>query len=101
MSHQLSPVVYCNQRILTTAQVAQFLQTTEKHINDNYRNNKNRYVEGKHYFVLEGKELKQFKSDYPEIFGVVNRSPKLYLWTERGVLMHVKSVNTDILGGAR
>lgn len=98
MSNRLSPVVYCNQRILTTQQTAKFLETTDKHINDNYQNNKDRYTEGKHFFVLKGSELKKFLGLYPENFGEQNvgKIRILYLWTEKGVLMHVKSVNTDI-----
>lgn len=92
---QFQLVEHNNQRILTTAQIAAAYGTDAKHINDNFQNNKGRYTVGKHYYCLEGGELKQFKAHDPESFGVVNRINKLYLWTEKGALMHAKSLNTD------
>jgi len=91
----MKSVEHSNQRILTTAQLAEAYGTDAKHINDNVYNNKDRYVEGVDYFCLEGEDLQKFKIDNPEIFGVVNRINKLYLWTESGALMHAKSLNTD------
>lgn len=94
-SVSLVPTEHNNQRILTTPQLAEFYGTDEDHIHDNYRKNKDRYIEGKHFYRLEGDELRQFKSDYPEIFRSVNRAPVFYLWTEKGALQHAKSLNTD------
>ena len=82
-------------RVLTTAQLAESYGTDSKVIHDNFANNKKRYEEGKHFICLKGAELKEFKN-LPENFGVVDkRSPVLYLWTERGALLHAKSLNTD------
>lgn len=91
----LTPIEQCGQRVLTTAQLAEAYGTTTKTITDNFSNNKERYIEGKHYYRLKGDELRAFKN-YTENFGVVNkRTPCLYLWTERGTLLHAKSLNTD------
>lgn len=82
-------------RVLTTAQLAECYGADSKVIHDNFANNKKRYEEGKHFICLKGAELKEFKN-LPENFGVVDkRSPVLYLWTERGALLHAKSLNTD------
>lgn len=82
-------------RVLTTAQLAECYETDSKVIHDNFAYNKKRYEEGKHFICLKGAELKEFKN-LPENFGVVDkRSPVLYLWTERGALLHAKSLNTD------
>ena len=82
-------------RVLTTAQLAECYGTDSKVIHDNFAYNKKRYEEGKHFICLKGTELKEFKN-LPENFGVVDkRSPVLYLWTERGALLHAKSLNTD------
>lgn len=82
-------------RVLTTAQLAECYGTDSKVIHDNFANNKKRYEDGKHFICLKGAELKEFKN-LPENFGVVDkRSPVLYLWTERGALLHAKSLNTD------
>jgi hypothetical protein len=82
-------------RVLTTQQLAEKYETTDKKIRDNFSNNQDRYIEGKHYIKLEGEGLKQFKDD-TEIFGAVgNRTSSVYLWTEKGAFLHAKSLNTD------
>jgi len=94
----LTIVEHKGNRILTSSQTAEFLGTNAGLISDNFNRNKDRYTEGKHYFFLEGKELKDFLVLHSAICGSQNLSKirSLYLWTEKGVLMHVKSVNTDI-----
>ena len=85
---------YQNQRILTTAQLADSYETTGDVITKNFNRNIERYQEGKHFYCLEGEVLKQFKSTT----GQIDLSPnlnKLYLWTEKGCLHHAKSLGTD------
>ena len=90
----LIPVEYNSQRILTTFQLAEAYGTDTNNINVNFSRNKDRFTVGKHYFVLEGKELKQFKSDDLTNCKVVDRANKLYLWTKKGAFLHAKSLNT-------
>ncbi|WP_315074104.1 ORF6N domain-containing protein [uncultured Clostridium sp.] len=94
MNDKLIPIEYKGQRILTTELIAQSYEVEERKITDNFNNNKKRYIDGKHYFLLKGEELRFFKSNY-EIFGIAPNVNKLYLWTERGALLHAKSLNTD------
>lgn len=96
MAKQLQPIEYNNQRILTTQQIAEAYGTDTNNITVNFSRNKERYIEDKHYFYLEGETLKQFK-DYLTNCNVVigDRTPVLYLWTEKGAFMHAKSLNTD------
>lgn len=82
------------QRVLTTAQLAEAYGADTKQINDNFQNNESRYTLGKHYFVLQGEELKNFKAS-TEISGNLKYAPVLYLWTEKGAWLHAKSLNTD------
>ena len=79
------------QRVLTTAQLAESYGTDGKTISWNFCHNKQRYTEGKHYFVVTGDALRAIR-DFHELPKNVN---KLYLWTERGALLHAKSLNTD------
>lgn len=79
------------QRVLTTAQLAECYGTDSKIINRNFLNNKSRYVEQKHFIVVTGDQLKAIRKFY-DLHKNVN---KLYLWTERGALLHAKSLNTD------
>lgn len=90
----LIPIEQQNQRVLLTNQLAQQYETTSKVISNNFNNNKDRYQEGKHFYCLEGDALRQFKSDSSNL-GIAENLNKLYLWTEKGALLHAKSLNTD------
>ena len=92
--NNLVPIEFKNQRIMTTSVIAESYGTTEKVISNNFNNNKDKYKEGKHYFLLQGEELKQFKSKSLNL-GIAQNVNKLYLWTEKGALLHAKSLNTD------
>jgi len=93
--NDLTIIEYQNQRILTTAQLAENYETTSTVISNNFNNNKERYQEGKHYFVLEGELLKGFLQS--SNLGLQNESKirSFYLWTEKGCLHHAKSLGTD------
>lgn len=45
-------------RVLTTRQLTEWHKTEEWQIKQNFRNNKARFVLGKHYITLQGEELK-------------------------------------------
>ena len=81
-------------RVLTTAQLAECYGTDSKTIAHNYQRNKERYEEGKHYVCLKGEDLRAFKSEMTNCHFAKNLNV-LYLWTERGALLHAKSLNTD------
>ncbi len=91
------PVEYNKQRILTTEQLAKFYGVPPVRITQNFTANKPRFIEGKHFYRLTGEELKRFLSS--QIVNYDLRNPKeirsLYLWTEKGALMHAKILNTD------
>jgi hypothetical protein len=57
----LPVIAYQGVRVLTTDLLAQFYGATPKNILDNFANNEDRFVSGKHFFKLEGEELKEFK----------------------------------------
>ncbi len=78
-------------RVLTTKQIAEAYEVDSKTISYNFNHNKARYTEGKHYILLIGNELRAFR----EIHDLPASTPKLYLWTEKGALLHAKSLNTD------
>lgn len=83
-------------RVMTTEQLADAYGCESRNISDNFKNNEGRFLEGKHYFRLEGTELKSFKR-YSENIGLpVNKfSPVIYLWTKRGAARHSKMLGTD------
>ncbi|MCQ5203512.1 ORF6N domain-containing protein [Mordavella massiliensis] len=95
MQLQLMKVVEIKgQRVLTTEQIAKYYNVSPKIIQYNFSHNKQRYMEGKHFISLQGAELKQFKANF-EIQGNLKYARILSLWTERGALLHAKSLNTD------
>ncbi|HCT4329852.1 TPA: ORF6N domain-containing protein [Morganella morganii] len=88
-------VYYRDQKVITTESLAVGYGADAKNIQDNFSNNKDRFVEGKHYFKLEGAELHAFKN-CPDNFGSVNKHARnLILWTERGASRHAKMLETD------
>lgn len=91
----LIPIEHQNQRVLTTQQLAEVYETDPIKIQQNFNNNRDRYIPGKHYYVLEGESLKAFKNSLENFEVVADRASRLYLWTEKGAWMHAKSLNTD------
>lgn len=81
------------QRVLTTQQIADGYGTTNKVISNNFNNNRTRFEEGKHFILLVGEYLKEFL--HSQNLGTQNKIRKLYLWTEKGALLHAKSLGTD------
>lgn len=91
---QLKVIEKNDERVLTSAQLAEVFGTDLAKIRYNFSYNKHRYVEGKHYFVLKGDELKDFKTEC-EIQTELKQVHTLYLWTEKGAFLHAKSLGTD------
>ena len=112
-----SIIEYQGQRVLTAEQLAQAYECAAQQIKQNFNNNKKRFEEGKHYFKLEGYELKEFRKSCSENIDpqklqvkdidsqnlqVENIDPQispmtrtLYLWTKRGASRHCKMLGTD------
>lgn len=89
----LEVIKHGSRRVLTTQQLAESYGTSSDTITKNFNRNKARYLEGKHFNCLEGDSLKEFRT-----IGQIDLSPninRLYLWTEKGALLHAKSLNTD------
>lgn len=92
----MKAIEYKGQKVITTAMLAEAYGTSTSYISNNFNRNKNKFVEGKHYFYLQGDELNNFltcthlKDDYKN-----NKTRKLYLWTERGANHHCKILDTD------
>ena len=91
--NNLTPIEYQSQRILTTQQIAESYGTDTQIIVNNFNRNKERYVEGKHFYCLEGESLREFRAKN-QIDLPLNLN-KFYLWTEKGAWLHAKSLGTD------
>lgn len=83
------------QRILTTRQLAEIYETEVNNIQNNFANHRGNFIEGKHYYLLKGEELRAFKCEVNNIDLVKSNVNQLYLWTERGANRHCKILDTD------
>ncbi|MCT4543519.1 MAG: ORF6C domain-containing protein [Vallitalea sp.] len=93
--HNLAVIEHQKQRVLLTTQLAEGYGASARNIHDNFNNHKLRFQEGKHFYLLQGEELKKFLQH--DNIGVQNPSKtrRLYLWTEKGALHHAKILDTD------
>ena len=76
----LNRIEWNNEPVLTTAQLADKYETSTETLRHNFNNNRERFIEGKHFFKLEGEDLTSFGKIFPE--ATSKFSPVLYLWTD-------------------
>ena len=94
--NELTVLEHNSIRVMTTEQLAETYGCKAIHIQQNFKNNRERFVEGKHYFKLEGADLKAFKDSLENIEAVVgSRAPSLILWTKQGAARHSKMLGTE------
>lgn len=95
---QVSVVNFKSKPVLTTEQLANFYGTEPVRIRQNQHENKQRFIEGKHFFKITGQELKDFVSSLKLLANfpaISNKVRSLILWTERGAARHAKMLDTD------
>lgn len=93
----LIPVKFNEEIVITTKMLAQVYECQDVNIKKNFNLNKDKFIEGKHYYKVEGEELKEFK-EYNKVTNsnLVEKQAKiLYLWTKRGASRHCKMLGTD------
>lgn len=86
---QLPIVEYRGQRVVTLAMIDQVHERPEGTAGRNFRENRDRFIEGVDYFELTGDEIREAAVFAP-------RTPKGLLMTEQGYLMIVKSLTDDL-----
>ncbi|GEK30297.1 hypothetical protein KZO01_06060 [Kurthia zopfii] len=91
---QLQVIERGGHRVLTTQQVADAFGVETKQLLRNFQRNSERYMEGKHYYALNGEALKMFKAERQHD-DTLKFASSLYLWTEQGAWLHAKSLNND------
>ncbi|EDZ3812804.1 ORF6N domain-containing protein [Salmonella enterica] len=92
----LSPITHNQIPVITTELLAQLYGTEPVRIRQNHHENKDRFVEGKHFFKVVGDELRNLRVALNYSQNPI--SPKvrsLILWTERGTARHAKMLETD------
>ena len=94
--NELTVLEHNDIRVMTTEQLAEAYGCDVQHIKQNFNNNKERFTEGKHYFRLEGAELKSFKKQVENFDLPVSKfASAIYLWTKRGTARHSKMLGTE------
>ena len=94
--NELTVLEHNSIRVMTTEQLAEAYGCAPKQIQQNFSNNRVRFIAGKHFFVLEGQDLQTFRLQVENI--ELQISPKtrhLYLWTKRGAARHSKMLGTE------
>ena len=91
---KLQKIEYKSINVLTTKQLAECYGADANIIRKNFERNKEKYIIAKHYFLLESNSKIEF-CNTRHIDDSYKKASKLYLWTERGALLHAKSLNTD------
>lgn len=98
----ITRIEYHGQPVLTTTQLAEALSNpdngqfvTVESLGVNYRNHRDRFIEGKHFFKVEGAELDILRQKN-FLLQISLKARVVYLWTKRGVARHCKSVGTDV-----
>lgn len=90
----LQIIEYRGLRVATTEQLAAGYGTDVANIKMNYSRNANRFVEGKHFFKVVGKELADLRVSFSYL-QISSKTRSLMLWTERGAANHAKMLETE------
>lgn len=93
--HDITEITWNNEKVITTAQLADIYETDVNNIQANFGRNQERFKEGKHYYLLKGQDLKAIKEYLTDSQLVAKNAPQLYLWTHRGASRHCKILDTE------
>lgn len=92
----LFPVIeWSGVKVVTTEMLAKGYGTDDANIRMNLSNNKDRFLDGVHYYTLTGLNLREFKNRVNDSYSVGKRAKSLTLWTEKGAARMSKIVDTD------
>lgn len=79
--------------VCLTPQLAEFYECNDRNITQNFNRNKEKFKVKKHFFRLTGKQIVEFVEKTPDEF--LENIPVLYLWTQKGAMLHAKMLTTD------
>ncbi len=95
-------IAHSGTPVITTDMLADVYGTEVINIQVNHSRNKNRFIEGKHFYKLTGSILKEFKNwltksklVYKGSEIISKHAKSIILWTERGAARHAKMLDTD------
>lgn len=88
-------LMYRSGVVMTTGQAAVSFACKPNNITNNFKRNKDRFMEGRHFHHLVGDDLRAFRNQIANCDTVPKNAAELYLWTERGIARHAKMLNTE------
>ena len=95
-SSSLPPITYKGLPVVTTEMLAKAYGCDTTSIKTNFNRNRERFVEGKHFFMLTNGDLRKFRDCVTDCNAQIPaRTRNLTLWLERGAARHAKMLNTD------
>lgn len=102
MLKELVPIEWSDERVLTTKQLAEAYGVTVEHIKQNFRYNKEQFVEGRDFVKITGQALRGLKQRVGETERIAPAQPSLinklancvYLWKQQGAARHAKMLRT-------
>ncbi|WP_411554893.1 ORF6N domain-containing protein [Pectobacterium brasiliense] len=89
-------IVHSGAPVVTTEQLAKFYGTDCVRLRQNHKRNSERFISGKHFHKVDGKNLADLRVSLSDSQIVVSpKTRSLILWTERGAARHAKMLETD------
>jgi len=85
---------YQNQRVVTTKLLSEALKVDIASIRNTFKQHRDLYKRGIHYFTLEGQELHCFIQHNPRI--IPQNMEKAFLWTKIGVFTYLHTLQDEI-----
>ena len=93
--NNLVQIQHKDEIVITTEQLAKIYGCETSRISENFKRNEDKFEEGKHFYKLEGSELKSFKDQSANCGLVDKHAASFYLWTRRGASRHCKMLGTN------
>lgn len=93
--NDLIPLNYNKDIVITTKMLAQGYGSEDRILSNNFKRNEDKFIEGVHYYKLQGEALKEFCTHQNDECKISPKTRTLYLWTKRGALRHCKMLGTD------
>ena len=83
----LTPLEYAGQRVLLSRQVAEVFGVMYAKVKKTFQSHRAKFVAGVHFYLLEGQELKEFRTEHLNQFKRMRMAQMIYLWTASGVAL--------------
>lgn len=91
---RLPEIVWSGEKVISTEVLAKLYGTTAVRIRQNHTRNESRFIEGKHFYKVAGKDLQNLRVSLSDS-QIPAKARSLVLWTERGAMRHAKALETN------